>query len=140
MHDYLTDLHFQLSCFYLIFYAKQDCRYIFYMVDIIPNSQEIIGHGTFSIIYKARLIVSLHLNLLSKNMNLNHALYERALFFYVLINSVFVKNKITMNEIFVFVLVNVNSISVFFHFLYFQKLRYVLKIFRNEKIISSVGK
>ena len=26
------------------------------------------------------------------------------LFFYVLINSVFVKNKITMNEIFVFVL------------------------------------
>ena len=71
------------------------------MVDIIPNSQEIIGHGTFSIIYKARLIVSLHLNLLSKNMNLNHALYERALFFYVLINSVFVKNKITMNEIFV---------------------------------------
>ena len=25
------------------------------MVDIVPNSQEIIGHGSFSIVYKARL-------------------------------------------------------------------------------------
>ena len=25
------------------------------MVDIVPNSQEIVGHGSFSIVYKARL-------------------------------------------------------------------------------------
>ena len=25
------------------------------MVDIIPNSQVVIGHGAFSIVYKARL-------------------------------------------------------------------------------------
>jgi len=25
------------------------------MVDIVPNSQEIIGHGSFSIVYRARL-------------------------------------------------------------------------------------
>ena len=31
------------------------CQYLKTMVDIVPNSQEIIGHGSFSIVYKARL-------------------------------------------------------------------------------------
>ena len=53
-----------LWCFFM-WNCKQGCEFcrIFWlsslnylaMVDIVPNSQEIIGHGSFSIVYKARL-------------------------------------------------------------------------------------
>ena len=39
------------------------------MVDIVPNTQEIIGHGSFSLVYRARLkIVSLFFYFSLKNM------------------------------------------------------------------------
>ena len=56
--SWLTVMFFMWNC-------KQGCEFcrIFWlsslnylaMVDIVPNSQEIIGHGSFSIVYKARL-------------------------------------------------------------------------------------
>ena len=41
----------------LLFFSSIDLSSSNYlaMVDIVPNSQEIIGHGSFSIVYKARL-------------------------------------------------------------------------------------